>query len=71
MLPITQSGEGYQDGFRSSLTEFPTALSHRGDDYRNGWICGRDDRMKRPKLKPETLARHAEKRGAKQQNLGR
>jgi hypothetical protein len=62
MLPITQSGQGYQDGFRSALDEFPESLTHRGDDYRGGWICGRDDRMKRPKLTTETLARHADKK---------
>lgn len=41
--------EGYMDGLKDERSELPATLSNRSDEYRHGWLNGRDDRVNRPR----------------------
>jgi hypothetical protein len=41
--------EGYYDGLRDERVEFP-AHSNHSEAYQHGWLNGRDDRIKQPRL---------------------
>lgn len=52
--------EGYFDGLRDDRSAYPEQ-SNRSEQYRHGWLNGRDDRLRQPRATAAQIREEAER----------